>query len=149
MTTSKGPAQSATSVVSQRIGEIGGWRGATLERMRRLILEEEPTVVEELKWKGVPTWSRDGILCTGESYKDKVKLTFARGASLRDPSRLFNASLEGNARRAIDTGEGEQVDGAAFKALVREAIAANHSANAKRAKASPASRPPAAKKPNG
>ena len=105
-------------------------------------------VVEELKWKGVPTWSRDGIICTGESYKDKVKLTFARGASLRDPAHLFNASLEGNARRAIDIGEGEQVDAVAFKALVREAVAANEAAKTTRAKPSPASRRGVSGKPS-
>ena len=148
MKTSKEARKPVASVVAQRIAEIGGWRGTTLERMRRLILEAAPMVVEELKWRGTPTWSCDGILCTGESYKDKVKLTFARGASLRDPTRLFNASLEGNARRAIDIGEGEQVDAGAFKALVREAIAANRSADTKRAKPTPASRRTGAGKPS-
>ena len=117
----------AAKRISQRIEELGDWRGTTLARMRKLILEAEPGVVEEWKWvkptnPGVPVWSHDGIICTGETYKDKVKLTFAKGASLKDPKGLFNASLEGNARRAIDIAESMEVDEEAFKALVRAAI---------------------------
>ena len=104
------------------------WRGKTLGRMRRLIKQADPDVVEERKWMGTPVWSHDGILCTGESYKMVVKLTFAKGASLKDPARLFNASLDGNVRRAIDIREGEEVDASAFKALVRQAVALNRSA---------------------
>ena len=128
------PGQSASQLISKRIAELGDWRGATLGRMRKLIQEEDPAVVEEWKWMGTPVWSHDGIICTGESYKDKVKLTFAKGASLRDPARLFNASLDGNARRAIDIHEGEEVDGSAFKALVREAVALNSSGKSKPSK---------------
>ncbi len=119
--------QSASELISNRIAELGDWRGETLGRMRRLIREEDPDVVEEWKWMGTPVWSQGGIICTGESYKSVVKLTFAKGASLKDPARLFNASLDGNARRAIDIREGEQVDESAFRALVREAIALNSS----------------------
>jgi hypothetical protein len=126
---------SASGLIDQRIAELGDWRGQTLGRMRQLIKEADPEVVEEWKWMGTPTWSHDGILCTGESYQAKVKLTFAKGASLEDPGKLFNASLDGNVRRAIDIGEGEQVDADAFKALVRAAVALN-SAGAK-AKAKP------------
>ena len=126
---------SASGLIDQRIAELGDWRGQTLGRMRQLIKEADPEVVEEWKWMGTPTWSHDGILCTGESYQAKVKLTFAKGASLDDPGKLFNASLDGNVRRAIDIGEGEQVDADAFKALVRAAVALN-SAGAK-AKANP------------
>jgi hypothetical protein len=126
---------SASGLIDQRIAELGDWRGQTLGRMRQLIKEADPEVVEEWKWMGTPTWSHDGILCTGESYQAKVKLTFAKGASLDDPGKLFNASLDGNVRRAIDIGEGEQVDADAFKALVRAAVALN-SAGAK-AKAKP------------
>ena len=117
--------------IDARIAALGGWRGATLARMRALIAEAEPEVVETVKWRkpsnplGVPVWERGGILCTGEVYKDKVKLTFAKGASLDDPARLFNASLDGNTRRAIDLFEGDSIDAAAFRALVREAVAAN------------------------
>ena len=121
---------SASGLIDQRIAELGDWRGQTLGRMRQLIKEADPEVVEEWKWMGTPTWSHDGILCTGESYQAKVKLTFAKGASLDDPGKLFNASLDGNVRRAIDIGEGEQVDADAFKALVRAAVALN-SAGAK------------------
>jgi len=117
--------QPASALISNRIAELGDWRGKTLGRMRKLIKEADPDVVEEWKWMGTPVWSHDGILCTGESYKDKVKLTFAKGASLKDPSRLFNSSLEGNMRRAIDILEGKEVAGPAFKALIREAIALN------------------------
>src|SRR5678810_17088 len=118
-------SQSASELISKRIAELGDWRGKTLSRMRKLIKEADPDVVEEWKWMGTPVWSHDGIICTGESYKDKVKLTFAKGASLMDPTRLFNASLEGNARRAIDIHEGEAVDADAFRALIRTAVALN------------------------
>ena len=120
----------ASDRIDQRIAELGDWRGETLSRMRTLIREADPDVVEEWKWAkasspGTPVWSHDGIVCTGESYKDKVKLTFAKGASLQDPARLFNSSLEGNVRRAIDIHEGEQVDADAFMALIRDAVALN------------------------
>ncbi|HXE22403.1 MAG TPA: DUF1801 domain-containing protein [Rhodoferax sp.] len=128
------PSQPASELVSKRIAELGDWRGATLGRMRKLIKAADPDVVEEWKWMGTPVWSHDGILCTGESYKDKVKLTFAKGASLKDPAHLFNASLDGNVRRAIDIFEGEEVDESAFKALVREAIALNSSGKSKPSK---------------
>ena len=111
--------------ISERIAELGDWRGKTLARMRKLIKQADPDVVEEWKWMGTPVWSHDGILCTGESYKSVVKLTFAKGASLRDPARLFNSSLEGKVRRAIDIREGEEVDASAFKALIRAAVALN------------------------
>ncbi len=115
-----------SQLIDGRIAELGDWRGATLARMRALIRDALPDVVEEWKWRGVPTWyARGGIVCTGETYKAVVKLTFAKGARLADPARLFNASLEGNARRAIDIREGEEIDAAAFKALVREAAALN------------------------
>ncbi len=125
--------QSASELIDKRITELGDWRGETLSRMRQLIKEADPDVVEEVKWVkptspgGVPTWSHDGIICTGESYKSVVKLTFAKGASLKDPAKLFNSSLEGNARRAIDIHEGEEVDAGAFKALIRAAVALNTS----------------------
>jgi hypothetical protein len=118
-------------LISERIEELGDWRGETLGRMRKLIREADPEVVEEWKW-GIPVWSHDGILCTGETYKKVVKLTFAKGASLQDPAGLFNSSLEGKVRRALDIHEGEMVDAAAFKALVREAIAANRVGAAKK-----------------
>ena len=126
--------QSASELISNRIAELGDWRGETLKRMRQLIREADPDVVEEWKWMGTPVWSHDGIICTGESYKSVVKLTFAKGASLKDPARLFNSSLDGNVRRAIDIREGEAVDGSAFKALVRKAIALNsaHKSNLRR-----------------
>jgi hypothetical protein len=117
--------QPASELITQRIAELGDWRGDTLARMRKLIHEAVPDVVETWKWKGVPVWEHEGIICTGESYKKVVKLTFAKGASLDDPSGLFNSSLEGNVRRAIDIPEGEDVDASAFKALVREAAALN------------------------
>jgi len=123
--------QSASELISGRIAELGDWRGETLGRMRKLIKEADPEVVEEWKWMGTPVWSHDGIICTGESYKKAVKLTFAKGASLKDPAHLFNASLEGNTRRAIDIHEGEEVDESAFKALVRAAIALNGSGKLK------------------
>jgi len=130
---------SASELISKRIAELGDWRGKTLARMRKLIKEADPDVVEEWKWMGTPIWSHDGIITTGESYKQVVKLTFAKGAFLKDPARLFNSSLEGNLRRAIDIHEGEELDAAAFKALVREAIALN-SSKAKAGKAKPARR---------
>ena len=125
-------SQSASELVSKRIAELGDWRGKTLSRIRTLIKDADPDVVEELKWvkttnPGTPTWSHDGIICTGESYRSVVKLTFARGASLKDPARLFNSGLDGNVRRAIDIHEGEDVDESAFKALVRQAVALNGS----------------------
>jgi hypothetical protein len=120
--------ESASRLIDARIQELGDWRGETLANVRRLIQQEDPAVVEEWKWRGVPVWSHDGLICTGESYKSVVKLTFAKGAKLRDPKRLFNASLDGNVRRAIDLHEGDRIDEAAFKALVREAIALNESA---------------------
>ena len=126
--------QSASELISKRIAELGDWRGETLSRMRKLIQEADPDVVEEWKWMGTPIWSHDGIICTGESYKDKVKLTFAKGASLKDPAGLFNSSLDGNVRRAIDVFEGGAVDKAAFKALVREAITLNSLGKAKPSK---------------
>ncbi len=123
----------ASALISERIAELGGWRGKTLGRMRKLIKEADPDVVEEWKWS-IPVWSHGGIICTGESYKKVVKLTFARGASLKDPARLFNSSLDGNVRRAIDIHEGEEVDAPAFKALVRQAAALNKSKPSKKAK---------------
>ena len=120
-------AQPASELIDQRIAELGDWRGETLSRMRELIKEADPDVVEEWKWMGTPIWEHDGIICTGESYKSKVKLTFAKGASLDDPAKLFNSSLEGNTRRAIDIGEGEEVDAEAFKALIRAAVDLNTS----------------------
>jgi hypothetical protein len=126
--------QSASELISKKIAELGDWRGETLGRMRKLIKETDPDVIEEWKWRGTPVWSHDGIICTGESYKKVVKLTFAKGASLKDPARLFNASLDGNVRRAIDIHEGEKVDEAAFKALVRQAIALNSSGKSKASK---------------
>lgn len=128
------PNQSASELISKRIAELRDWRGETLGRMRELIKQADPDVVEEWKWRGTPVWSHDGIICTGESYKDKVKLTFAKGASLKDPARLFNSSLDGNVRRAIDIHEGEDIDESAFKALIRQAIVLNSSAKLKRSK---------------
>jgi hypothetical protein len=130
--TSQGP--SASELISKRIAELGDWRGETLGRMRKLIKAADPDVIEEWKWMGTPVWSHDGIICTGESYKKAVKLTFAKGASLKDPARLFNASLDGNVRRAIDIHEGEEVDASAFKALVLQAIALNSSGKSKPSK---------------
>ena len=126
--------QPASELISKRIADLGDWRGETLGRMRKLIQEADPDVVEEWKWMGTPIWSHDGIICTGESYKNVVKLTFSRGASLKDPARLFNSSLDGNARRAIDIHEGEEVDEGAFKALVREAVAFNGAGKSKASK---------------
>ncbi len=130
---------SASDLISRRIAELGDWRGETLSRMRTLIKDAAPDVVEEWKWvtptkPGTPVWSHDGIICTGESYKSVVKLTFAKGASLEDPAGLFNSSLDGNVRRAIDIHEGEEVDESAFKALIRQAIALNRSGKSKRSK---------------
>ena len=121
-------AQTPSELISGRIAELGDWRGETLARIRSLIKHAEPAVVEEWKWRGVPVWYHDGMLCTGETYKDKVKVTFAKGAQLEDPAKLFNSSLDGNVRRAIDLFEGDKIDDAAFKALVREAVALNASA---------------------
>jgi len=134
-----GQGQSASELISERIAELRGWRGETLSRMRKLIKEADPDVVEEWKWvkptkPGTPVWSHDGMICTGESYQNVVKLTFAKGASLKDPARLFNSSLDGNVRRAIDIHEGEAVDASAFKALVRQAVALNGSGKSKPAK---------------
>ena len=131
--------RSASELVSKRIAELGDWRGATLGRMRKLIKEADPDVVEEWKWvkqsnPGTPVWSHEGIICTGECYKAVVKLTFAKGASLKDPARLFNSSLDGNVRRAIDIHEGEKIDESAFKALVRQAVALNGAGKSKPAK---------------
>jgi len=119
--------QSASELIDRRIAELGDWRAETLSRMRRLIKEADPDVVEEWKWMGTPVWSHGGILCTGESYKSIVKLSFAKGASLQDPAKLFNASLDGNARRAIDLHEGDEIDADAFKTLIRAAVALNTS----------------------
>ena len=129
-------SQSASELISKRTTELGDWRGAALSRMRTLIKQADPDVVEEWKWvkptkPGTPVWSHDGIICTGESYKNVVKLTFAKGASLKDPARLFNSSLDGNVRRAIDIPEGEEVDAPAFKALIRQAAALNGSGKSK------------------
>src|SRR2546425_12873565 len=126
--------QSASELIDKRIAELGDWRGETLRRMRKFIKEADPNVVEEWKWRGTPVWSHDGIICTGETYKSVVKLTFIKGASLKDPARLFNSSLDGNARRAIDIREGEEVDASAFKALVRQAVALNGSGKSKPSK---------------
>jgi hypothetical protein len=120
-------AESASRLIDARIKELGDWRGKTLSRIRSLIKEADPGVVEEWKWRGVPVWSHDGLICTGETYKNVVKLTFLKGAQLKDPSGLFNSSLEGNARRAIDVHEGEKLDEPAFKALIRSAVALNTS----------------------
>jgi hypothetical protein len=125
--------QSASELISKRIAALENWRGKALGRMRTLIKQAAPDVIEEWKWM-VPVWSHDGIICTGESYKKSVKLTFAKGASLKDPARLFNSSLDGNVRRAIDIHEGEEVDEAAFKALVRQAVALNRAGKSKPSK---------------
>lgn len=117
--------EAASRLISERIAELGDWRGNTLARMRALIREADPDVVEEWKWMGTPVWSHGGGICTGETYKSMVKLTFHKGASLKDPAKLFNSSLEGKVRRAIDLREGEEIDAAAFKALIRAAVALN------------------------
>ena len=119
--------ESPSRLIDARIKELDDWRGKTLSHVRALIKQADPEVVEEWKWRGVPVWSHDGLICTGETYKSVVKLTFAKGASLEDPSGLFNASLEGNVRRAIDIHEGDEIDGDAFKALIRAAAALNRS----------------------
>ena len=131
--------QSPSRLISKRIAELRDWRGKTLSRIRTLIKEADPDVVEEVKWvkptnPGTPTWSHDGIICTGETYTSIVKLTFAKGASLKDPARLFNSSLDGNVRRAIDIHEGEEVDESAFKALIRQAVGVNSSGKSKPSK---------------
>jgi hypothetical protein len=127
---SASPDASASKLISERIADLGDWRGETLGRMRKLIREADKDVVEEWKWSN-PVWSHDGILCTGESYQNHVKLTFAKGASLKDPAKLFNSSLDGGTRRAIDIKEGEKVDATAFKTLIRQAVALNRSGKAK------------------
>jgi hypothetical protein len=133
----KGEAQTTdaeadpSQFIDGKISALGDWRGETLARVRALIREADPEVVEEVKWRGVPVWSHDGIICTGETYKASVKMTFARGAALEDPSGLFTSSLEGNTRRAIDVHEGEAIDEAAFKALIRAAVSLNASARKK------------------
>ena len=121
------PSPPASALIDGRIAELGDWRGKTLSRMRELIKEADPDIVEEWKWRGTPVWSHEGIVCTGESYKSIVKLTFAKGAALPDPAKLFNSSLDGNVRRAIDIREGEVVDAGAFKTLIRAAVARNTS----------------------
>jgi hypothetical protein len=120
-------SKSPSRLIDERIEELGDWRGETLSRLRALVKEADPDVVEEWKWRGVPVWSHDGLICTGETYKSVVKMTFAKGASLKDPSGLFNSSLEGNTRRAIDFHEGEKINGKALKALVRAAVTLNTS----------------------
>ena len=129
----EGPA--ASKLITARIAELGDWRGKTLARMRALIKETDPDVLEEWKWMGTPVWSHDGGICTGETYKSVVKLTFFKGASLKDPAKLFNSSLDGNVRRAIDIHEGEELDASAFKALIQEHIALNVSGKKKSASA--------------
>src|SRR4051812_37111064 len=119
--------RSPSALIDARIAELGDWRGAMLGRLRALVKEADPDVVEEWKWRGVPVWEHDGILCTGETYKEVVKMTFAKGAALKDPARLFNSSLEGNTRRAIDFREGEKINEAALKTLVRDAVVLNES----------------------
>ncbi len=124
-------SKTPSELIDERIVELGDWRGETLARLRALIKEVDPSVVEEWKWRGVPTWYDEGMICTGESYKSAIKLTFAKGAELEDPSSLFNSSLEGNVRRAIDFHEGEKINVKAFKALVREAVALNRAKSSK------------------
>ena len=127
-------AETASANITQRIQDLGDWRGETLAHIRQLIHYADPEIQEEWKWRGVPVWSHDGIVCTGESYKQVVKLTFARGAAIKDPKKLFNSSLEGNTRRAIDLREGEKINEAAFKQLIRAAVAANSAARTQAAK---------------
>ena len=131
--TSRPDGEGASASITKRIQELGDWRGETLARVRKLIHAADPDIQEEWKWMGTPIWSHDGGVCTGESYKQLVKLTFFRGASIKDPKKLFNSSLEGNTRRAIDIREGEKVNDAAFKQLIRVAVAANSAARAQRA----------------
>ena len=126
--------QSASALITEKIATLGGWRGNALARMRKLITEAAPDVTETWKWMGTPVWEHNGIICTGESYKDKIKLTFIKGAALNDPTQLFNSSLDGNARRALDIFEGDDVDADAFKALIQEAVALNSASKAKPAK---------------
>jgi hypothetical protein len=126
-------SEAASANITKRIEELGDWRGETLAHLRQLLHDADPDIEEEWKWMGTPVWSHDGIVCTGESYKQVVKLTFARGASLKDPKKLFNSSLEGNTRRAIDVHEGEKINPAAFKELIRAAVAANSAARTRRA----------------
>jgi hypothetical protein len=128
------PAESPSKLIDGRIKELGDWRGEMLGRLRALIKEADPEVVEEWKWMGVPVWEDNGIICTGESYKAVVKLTFAKGASVKDPSKLFNSSLEGNMRRAIDFKEGDKINEKAFKALIRDAVILNKSKATSKAK---------------
>src|ERR1700727_2458132 len=125
--------ETASANITGRIQDLGDWRGETLAHVRQLIHDADPDIQEEWKWRGVPVWSHDGIVCTGESYKQVVKLTFARGAAIKDPKKLFNSSLEGNTRRAIDLREGEKINEAAFKQLIRSAVAANSAAHTQRA----------------
>jgi hypothetical protein len=125
MTNNAPPEESASARIDQRITELGDWRGKTLAKVRQLIKEADPEIVEEWKWRGTPTWSHNGIVCTGETYKSVVKMTFAKGAALNDPSGLFNSSLDGNVRRAIDIREDDQIDEAALKGLISEAVALN------------------------
>ncbi len=127
------PVESASAFIDEKIKELGDWRGETLAHVRQLIHDADPDIQEEWKWMGTPIWSHDGGVCTGESYKQVVKLTFFRGASIKDPKKLFNSSLEGNTRRAIDFREGEKINKAAFKQLIRAAVAANSAARAQRA----------------
>ena len=131
--TSRPNGEAASANITKRIEELGDWRGETLAHLRQLIHDADPGIVEEWKWRGVPVWSHHGIVCTGESYKAIVKLTFARGASIEDPEKLFNSSLDGNTRRAIDLREGEKINEAAFKELIRAAVTANSAARAQRA----------------
>ena len=140
MKTTASTGASPSELISQRIADLGDWRGDTLSEMRKLIHAADPGVVEEWKWMGTPIWSHDGIICTGESYQSVVKLTFAKGAALKDPKRLFNSSLDGNVRRAIDIHEGEKINETAFKALIRAAVALN--AEAKTAKTSKKAKTP-------
>ncbi len=137
-TPKKKAAASPSELIDERIEALGDWRGKTLARVRTIIKQADPDVVEEWKWRGVPVWEHAGIICTGESYKEVVKLTFAKGASLDDPAGLFNSSLEGNTRRAIDIREGEKINATALKALVRAAVALNNAKPAKKTKAKPA-----------
>jgi hypothetical protein len=127
------PMESATALIDEKINELGDWRGKTLAKVRELIHDADPDIEEEWKWMGTPVWSHDGGVCTGESYKQVVKLTFFRGASIKDPKKLFNSSLEGNTRRAIDLREGAKINEAAFRQLIRDAVAANSAAHAQRA----------------
>ncbi|HVN43698.1 MAG TPA: DUF1801 domain-containing protein [Steroidobacteraceae bacterium] len=138
--TAKHTSQPASQLIDERIRELGDWRGRMLSRLRALIREADPAVVEEWKWRGVPVWSHDGLICTGETYKSVVKMTFAKGAALQDPARLFNSSLAGNTRRAIDFHEGDPIDEGALKALIRAAVALNESKRRPRGQSSGRSR---------